>query len=156
MNYSKLVLFLSCFLAVTLASPIVTAKPRGGGGHRGGGSHFSGGRHFATTPGRAGMGGRNWSGRSWSGRDWSGGNWSGDWWQHPFSDGQFIWIGGFGYPYYWNWYHIGAIITRTTAIIPIGIILRIGTIMIIAGAPYQEGNFLGLDPYSATLYAETA
>ena len=40
--------------------------------------------------------------------------------------------------------------TRITAIILIGIILRIGTIMIITIAPYQEGNSLGLDPYPAT------
>ena len=36
--------------------------------------------------------------------------------------------------------------TRITAIILIGIILRIGTIMIITIAPYQEGSSLGLDP----------
>ena len=32
MNHSKLILSLSCFVAVTLASPLVTAAPRGGGG----------------------------------------------------------------------------------------------------------------------------
>ena len=31
MNHSKLILSLSCFVAVTLASPLVTAAPRGGG-----------------------------------------------------------------------------------------------------------------------------
>ncbi len=40
--------------------------------------------------------------------------------------------------------------TRITAIILIGIILRIGTIMIITIAPYQEGSSLGLDPSAAT------
>jgi hypothetical protein len=54
----------------------------------------------------------------------------------------------------------GAILThtRTTAITLICTILRIGTIMIITVAPYQEGNSLGLDPYPAAyrkLYAET-
>ena len=41
MNHSKLILSLSCFVAVTLASPLVTAAPRGGGGGHGGG-HFPG------------------------------------------------------------------------------------------------------------------
>ena len=50
MNHSKLILSLSCFVAVTLASPLVTAAPRGGGGGHGGG-HFSGGRSFAGRPG---------------------------------------------------------------------------------------------------------
>jgi hypothetical protein len=42
----------------------------------------------------------------------------------------------------------GAFLThpRITAIILIGIILRIGTTMIITIAPYQEGSSLGLDP----------
>ena len=37
------------------------------------------------------------------------------------------------------------------AIIPMGIILRIGTIMVITLAPYQEGNSLGPDPSEAIL-----
>ena len=41
--------------------------------------------------------------------------------------------------------------TRITAIILIGIILRIGTTMIITIAPYQEGSSLGLDPYPCDL-----
>jgi hypothetical protein len=47
----------------------------------------------------------------------------------------------------------GAFLTHTpiTAIILIGIILRIGTIMIITIAPYQEGSSLGLDPYPGDL-----
>jgi hypothetical protein len=47
----------------------------------------------------------------------------------------------------------GAILThtRTTAITLICTILRIGTIMIITVAPYQEGNSLGLDPYPCGL-----
>ena len=49
MNHSKLILSLSCFVAVTLASPLVTAAPRGGGGQ--GGGHFSGSRGFAGRPG---------------------------------------------------------------------------------------------------------
>src|SRR5881227_1014436 len=82
MNHSKLLLSLSCFLAVTLTSPLATAAPRGGGG-----GHFNGGRNFAS-PGRPGMGawggqrwsGRNWSGRNWSGRNWNGRNWNGRNW----------------------------------------------------------------------------
>jgi len=40
--------------------------------------------------------------------------------------------------------------TRITAIILIGIILRIGTIMIITIARYQEDSSWGLDPSPAT------
>src|SRR5437868_1504541 len=50
MNHSKLLLSLSCFLAVTLTSPLATAAPRGGSS-----GHFNGGRNFAS-PGRPGMG----------------------------------------------------------------------------------------------------
>src|SRR6059058_2911634 len=114
MNNSKLILSLSCFVAVTLASPLATPAPRGAGGH------FSGGRGFAS--GRPGMGawsgrnwngrnwsggnwsGRNWSGRNWSGRNWSGGNWGGDWRRHRFSNDQFIFIGGFGFPFLYPYY----------------------------------------------------
>ena len=48
---------------------------------------------------------------------------------------------------------VGAILTRTrtTAIILTGTILRMGTIMIITIAPYQEGNSLGPDPSEAIL-----
>jgi hypothetical protein len=119
MNNSKLVLSLSCFVAVTLAAPLVTAAPRGGGGH--GSGHFSGGRHFASTPGRPGMGassgqrwsgggrnwngrnwsGRNWNGRNWSGRNWNGRNWNGNWRHHNHND--VIFIGGFGFPWWWGW-----------------------------------------------------
>ena len=43
---------------------------------------------------------------------------------------------------------VGAILTRTrtTAIILTGTILRMGTIMIITIAPYQEGDSLAPDP----------
>src|SRR5438874_4445604 len=112
MNNSKLILSLSCFVAVTLASPLATAAPRGGGGH---GGHFSGARGFAS--GRPGMGawsgrnwnGRNWSGRNWNGRNWSGRNWNGrnwnNWngnWRHH-SHNNVIFIGDFGFPGWWGW-----------------------------------------------------
>src|SRR2546421_10301950 len=106
MNNSKLILSLSCFVAVTLASPLATAAPRGGGGH------FSGGRGFAS--GRPGMGawsglnwngrnwsGRNWSGRNWNGRNWNGRNWNGNWRHH--SHNNVIFIGDFGFPGGWGW-----------------------------------------------------
>src|SRR6266508_3857195 len=94
MNYSKLVLSLSCFVAVTLASPLATAAPRGGGGH---GGHFSGGRSF--TSGRPGMGA--WGGRNWNGRNWSGRNWNGNWRHHGHNN--VIFIGDFGFPGWWGW-----------------------------------------------------
>ena len=104
MNHSKLLLSLSCFLAVTLTSPLATAAPRGGGG-----GHFNGGRNFAS-PGRPGMGawggqrwsGRNWSGRNWSGRNWNGRNWNGNW-NHNHGHNNVIFIGDFGFPGWWGW-----------------------------------------------------
>ena len=112
MNNSKLILSLSCLAALTLTAPLVTAAPRGGGGH-----------HFASTPARGGqpfargMGtwngqrwnggnwsGRNWSGRNWSGRNWSGrnwNNWNGNWRHHNNND--VIFIGSFGFPSWWGW-----------------------------------------------------
>jgi hypothetical protein len=108
---TKLTLFLSCLAAVALAAPAVKAAPRGGGGGHGGG-HFSsmsprGGHSFS----RGGATfSRSTSGtyRNSGGRTWSGGNWSGDWRRHHRSSrDQFIFIGGFGYPYwgypYWGW-----------------------------------------------------
>jgi hypothetical protein len=102
MNHSKLVLSLTCFVAATLASPLVTAAPRGGG------SHFSGGRNFASpgrpgmAPGRPGMAtwsGRNWSGRNWNGRNWN--NWNGNWKHHH--NNTVVFIGDFGFPFWWGW-----------------------------------------------------
>jgi hypothetical protein len=124
---AKLILYLSCFAAVTLAASVVNADLRRGGGGRGGrhimsmpargGATFSRGTSgtFRNWSGRNWSGrnwsggnwsGRNWSGGNWSGRNWSGRNWSGDWRRHRFSNDQFIFIGGFGfsfysYPYYW-------------------------------------------------------
>src|SRR6266480_3080631 len=111
MNNSKLILSLSCFVAVTLASPLATAAPRGGGGSHFSG--FSGSRGF--TSGRPGMGawsghnwnGRNWSGHNWNGRNWSGRNWNGHNWNnwhgnwHHHND--VIFIGSFGFPGWWGW-----------------------------------------------------
>src|SRR5438552_3237051 len=111
MNNSKLILSLSCFVAVTLAAPLATAAPRGGGGY---GGHFSGGRGFAS--GRPGMGawnGRNWNGRNWSGRNWNGRNWNGrnwnNWngnWHHNHGN-NVIFIGDFGFPFWWGWGYPG-------------------------------------------------
>src|SRR5438128_12672447 len=55
MNNSKLVLFLSCLTAATLAAPVVTAAGRGGGGGGGRGG-FSGG-HAGYSGGRSGYSG---------------------------------------------------------------------------------------------------
>jgi hypothetical protein len=108
MNHSKFILSLSCLVGVTLASPLATAAPRGGGGH-GGGGHFSGGRSFAS-PGRPGMGawsGRNWNGRNWNGRNWSGRNWNGRHWNnwngHWKNRNTVVFIGDFGFPGWWGW-----------------------------------------------------
>jgi hypothetical protein len=83
---AKLIFSLSWLAAVTLtASPVNAAPRRGGGGH--GHGHMSMPSRGGATFSRGG----NWSGRNWNGRNWSGGN-------------QFIFSGGFGYPYYWDSY----------------------------------------------------
>src|SRR6266487_3454298 len=121
---AKFILFLSCFAAMTLIASAVNAAPRGGGGH--GGYHGGHGGHFSSISPRGGHGayygghgghfssmsprgghkfsrsgstfsrGRTGTYRNLSGGNWSGRNWSG-------SD-RFVFIGGFGYPYYWDWY----------------------------------------------------
>ena len=121
---AKLILFLSCFAAVTLAASGTNADPRRGGGGHGGG-------HIRSMPARGGAtfsrgtsgtfrnwSGRNWSGRNWSGRNWSGrhnwssgnwssGNWSSDWRHNRFSNNQSIFIGGFGFPFFYGYPYYG-------------------------------------------------
>src|SRR5438094_529042 len=107
---AKLILFLSCFAAVTLTTSAVSAAPQGG----------YGGRHFASMPARgghtftrSGMGtwsgqrwgggtwsGRNWNGGNWSGQRWGGGNWNGNWRHHHHNNNDVIFIGSFGFPYW--------------------------------------------------------
>jgi hypothetical protein len=103
---TKLVLFLSCFAAVTLTASAVNADPRGGGHGR----HFSsmsrGGQTFTRSA-------PTYSGRNYSGRNWSGSNWSGSNWRHHHrsSGDQFIFLGGFGFPFfgypYYGYYPYG-------------------------------------------------
>jgi hypothetical protein len=125
--FSTMKTFLSIILAVALSTGTALAKHGGQGGNqgkhgkhsislspRGGqGKHFSSksprGRHTFSRGGSKFSRGKsvkagNWGGRNWSGGNWSGGNWSGDSWHYGFSGGPFIFIGGFGYPYYWGWY----------------------------------------------------
>src|SRR5437773_2778833 len=69
---AKLILFLSCFAAVTLTTSAVSAAPQSG----------YGGRHFASMPARGGhtftrSGTGTWSGQRWGGGTWSGRNWNG-------------------------------------------------------------------------------
>src|SRR5436189_703567 len=98
---AKLILFLSCFAAVTLTTSAVSAAPQGG----------YGGRHFASMPARgghtftrSGMGtwsGQRWGGGNWSGQRWSGGNWNGGNWRHHHNNNNdVIFIGSFGFPFW--------------------------------------------------------
>src|SRR6266487_752236 len=129
---AKFILFSSCFAAMTLIASAVNAAPRGGGGHGGhGGYHGGHGGHFSSISPRGGHGayygghgghfssisprgghkfsrsgstfsrGRSGTYRNWSGGNWSGGNWGGRNWG---GGDRFVFIGGFGYPYYWDWY----------------------------------------------------
>src|SRR5438876_6433427 len=99
MNHSKLMLSLSCFVAATLASPLATAAPRGGGGHG-----MAGRPGMLGRPGMGAWNGRNWNGRNWSGRNWNGrnwNNWNGNW--HHHHNNNVIFIGDFGFPFWWGW-----------------------------------------------------
>jgi Putative peptidoglycan binding domain len=99
---TKPILFLSCFVAVTLAASVVTAAPRGGNHSMG--MSPRGGRPVVSN-GMRPMG-------NWNGQHWNGGNWGGDWHHHHhhhhdhdnFNDVVFIggfpfWGWGWGYPY---------------------------------------------------------
>ncbi len=105
---SKLILCVLCCAAVLTTAPL--AFGRGGGGHfgGGGGAHFSGmSARSGHSYGRGGMrsGGRYWSGgssRNWSGRNWSGRNWSGRHWNGRNWCNNVIFIGDFGFPYWWG------------------------------------------------------
>src|SRR6266508_3220006 len=98
--------FFSIILAVALSISTALAKHGGRGGY-----HAKHSKHFSSRSARGGhkfsrsgskfsraKSGKyaNWSGRNWSGGNWSGRNWGGG--------SGFIFIGGFGYPYYWCWY----------------------------------------------------
>lgn len=92
---TKSLLFLSWFVAVTLAASVVTAAPRGGG------------NHFVSTPARGG--GRpfvpNGMGR-FSEQRWNSGNWGGNWHHHRDHDDfdNVVFVGGFGFPFWgWGW-----------------------------------------------------
>jgi hypothetical protein len=104
---AKLILFLSCFAAVTLAASVVNAAPRGGGGmgRGGGGGHFSsmsarGGPTFARGPSGQRWSGNNWNGQRWSRNNWRGGNWNGNWRHHRHNNNDIIFIGGLGFPWW--------------------------------------------------------
>ena len=117
MKNLKLLIFLSCLVAATFASPLVRAA-----GHVGGG--FSGGHSFAGRPGmgmgRPGMGMPSRPGMGMPGRFGMGipghpgmGTRSGfnrhDHFDHNHNhfhhheDEDFIFIGSFGFPWWWGW-----------------------------------------------------
>ena len=47
--------------------------------------------------------GRNWNGRNWNGRNWSGRNWNGRHWNGRNWCNNVVFIGDFGFPYWWGW-----------------------------------------------------
>src|SRR6266536_1489665 len=90
---AKLILFLSCFAAVTLTTSAVSAAPQSG----------HGGGHFASMPARGGhtftrSGMGTWSGQRWGGGNWNGGNWH----HHHNNNNDVVFIGSFGFPF-WGW-----------------------------------------------------
>ena len=83
-------------------------SPRGGQSKRFSSRSPRGGHTFSRSGSKSSRGksvkSGNLRGRNWSGGNWSGRNWSGDSWHWGFSGGPFVFVGGFGYPYYWGWY----------------------------------------------------
>jgi hypothetical protein len=68
------------------------ARWSGGGARNWSGRNWSGGN-------TRNWNGRNWNGRNWSGRNWSGGrHWNGRNWCN-----NVVFIGSFGFPYWWGW-----------------------------------------------------
>ena len=96
---TKLLLFLSCFAAVTLTTSAVSAAPHGG----------HGGGHFVSMPARGGntftrSGTGTWSGQRCWGGTWSGRNWNGGNWHHHHNNNDVVFIGSFGFPFWgWGW-----------------------------------------------------
>jgi hypothetical protein len=85
--------FLVCFIVVMLATSIATA-----GTHHG--NFAPAGGHFV----RGGTGvsnGGHWNGGNWNGGHWNGGNRGGNW-HHRHNDhfNNFVFIGGFGFPFF--------------------------------------------------------
>jgi putative peptidoglycan binding protein len=108
---TKPLLYLSCFLAITLVTPIVNAGP-----HRGGGNHFAGmaargggggmARPFAGNRFGGGWNGAHWNGQHWNGahwNNWSGNHWNNWNWHHHHHHDDFIFISSFGFPF-WGWW----------------------------------------------------
>jgi hypothetical protein len=97
--------FLSIILAFAVSITPALAKHGGHGEHRGG-KHA---KHFSSKSPRGGhtfsrSGSKFSRGKSGKYRNQGGRSWSGDWPYNRFSGDRSIFIGGFGYPYYWGWY----------------------------------------------------
>ena len=74
--------FLICFIVAMLATSMATA-----GSHHG---NFASGRGGFV---RSGTG-------SWHGGNWNGGNWGGNWHHHHGGHSNFVFVGGFGFPFF--------------------------------------------------------
>jgi len=101
-------------LAMLAGASLALAAPRGGG-------HFSPGAMrpgpginrpgivsrpgMMYRPGSATWNGQrwsgNWRGRNWNGRNWNG--WRGDWRFHHRHFNKIVFIGDFGFPWWWGW-----------------------------------------------------
>ena len=85
--------FLICFIVVMLATSIAMAGTQHG--------NFAPARSGFVRNGTGSFHGGNWNGGNWSRGHWNGGNWGGNWHRHNhdhFND--FVFIGGFGYPFF--------------------------------------------------------
>ena len=114
---TKPLLYLCCFLSLTLAAPIVYAGPHRGGGNRvapmrGGGGMaqpFAGGNRFGGAWNGARWNGQHWNGahwNNWNGNHWNGAHWN-NWNWHHHHDRDFVFF-DFGFPFWgWGWPYYG-------------------------------------------------
>ena len=84
--------FLVCFIVVMLGTSIATA-----GSHHG---NFGSGRGGFVRNGTGSFHGGNWNGGNWSRGHWNGGNRGGNWHHHHDRFNDFVFIGGFGFPFF--------------------------------------------------------
>src|SRR5438445_7958402 len=84
--------FLVCFIVVILSTSIAMAGTQHG--------NFAPARGGFVRNGTGSFHGGNWNGGNWNRGHWNGGNWGGNWHHHHDQFNDFVFIGGFGFPFF--------------------------------------------------------